>query len=84
MTKKMQEAGAEELAIVTKKGQMEDGMAYTSVIVDGGWCKRTYGHSYNANSGVVSRPIYNYRRFLSKQLSRFNQWVYFHFFILVS
>lgn len=25
-----------------------------AIIVDGGWCKRTYGHSFDAKSGVVS------------------------------
>lgn len=32
----------------------EDGVPYITVYVDGGWSKRSYGHSYNALSGTVS------------------------------
>jgi len=31
-----------------------DGVPWITVYVDGGWSKRTYGHGYNAASGVVS------------------------------
>jgi len=39
-----------------------DGVSYptTTVIVDGGWSKRSYGHSFNSNAGVaviISQPI---------------------------
>lgn len=38
-----------------EKGHVDkDGVPFISVYVDGGWCKRTYGHAYNAASGVVS------------------------------
>ncbi|GFY50062.1 uncharacterized protein TNIN_456451 [Trichonephila inaurata madagascariensis] len=30
-----------------------DGYYCLSAIVDGGWCKRSYGHGYNASSGVA-------------------------------
>lgn len=33
---------------------MADGTPYITVIADGGWSKRSYGHGYNAASGVVS------------------------------
>ncbi|XP_035205350.1 LOW QUALITY PROTEIN: uncharacterized protein LOC118180357 [Stegodyphus dumicola] len=29
-----------------------DGYHCITVIVDGGWCKRSYGHGYNASSGI--------------------------------
>lgn len=57
---KMREAGKREKEIAISKGQIINGKPYTTVILDGGWNKRTYGHSFNASSGVVSiRPIYN-------------------------
>lgn len=51
----MQQAGEEEKEIAIKKGQFTpDGTPYITVIGDGGWSKRSYGHGYNASSGVVS------------------------------
>lgn len=32
----------------------DDGTAPITVYVDGGWSKRSYGHNYDAASGVVS------------------------------
>lgn len=46
--------GAREKAIAIEKGHVEDGIPFITVIVDGGWSKRSYGHAYNASSGVVS------------------------------
>lgn len=51
----MKMAGQEEKRIAEDKGNLtSDGIPYITVIVDGGWSKRTYGHGYNAASGVVS------------------------------
>jgi hypothetical protein len=43
-----------ELAIEAGETYTYDGKTYAfiTVTVDGGWSKRSYGHSYNANSGV--------------------------------
>ncbi|KAF2884822.1 hypothetical protein ILUMI_21355, partial [Ignelater luminosus] len=50
----MQAAGEEERALAISNGNIdEDGVPYITVTVDGGWSKRSYGHSYTANSGVV-------------------------------
>lgn len=49
------EAGVEEKRLALEKGDVyDDGVPFVTVIVDGGWNKRSYGHNYNANSGVVS------------------------------
>lgn len=51
----MEEAGKEEFQIAVGKKQFsEDGTPYIYVHCDGGWSKRSYGHSYNALSGTVS------------------------------
>lgn len=50
----MEAAGKEEHAIAVEKGHVDsDGIPWISVYLDGGWSKRSYGHSYNAASGVV-------------------------------
>lgn len=50
----MVEAGKLENALARERGQIdEDGIPWIIVYVDGGWSKRSYGHSYNALSGVV-------------------------------
>ncbi|KAF2895165.1 hypothetical protein ILUMI_11008 [Ignelater luminosus] len=50
----MQAAGEEERALAISNGNIdEDGVPYITVTVDGGWSKRSYGHSYTANSGVL-------------------------------
>ncbi|KAF2883607.1 hypothetical protein ILUMI_22574 [Ignelater luminosus] len=52
----MQAAGEEERALAISHGNIdEDGVPYITVTVDGGWSKRSYGHSYTANSGVVEK-----------------------------
>ena len=51
----LREALAEEIALALERGDIdENGIPCITVIIDGGWCKRTYGHGYNAASGVVS------------------------------
>lgn len=36
------------------RGDMDDeGYYHITVIADGGWCKRSYGHGYNSSSGVA-------------------------------
>lgn len=55
MMEDIETAGKEEKAIALSKGQVDDdGVPFTTVYLDGGWSKRSYGHSYNANSGTVS------------------------------
>lgn len=55
MFRQMQKAGEEERKIAIEKGNVcVDGTPYITVIVDGGWSKRSYGHGFNAASGVVS------------------------------
>ena len=48
----MKEAGKEEKRLAEERGSFHDGVPAISIIVDGGWCKRSHKHSYNANSGV--------------------------------
>lgn len=45
-------AGKEEKQLAIKNGQYHQGIPAITVIIDGGWCKRTHKHSYNALSGV--------------------------------
>lgn len=47
-------AGIAEKEIAIQAGKVDNfGIPCISVIVDGGWSKRSYGYSFNANSGVV-------------------------------
>lgn len=51
----MKKNGAIERDIAIAKGNVdEDGVPFISVYQDGGWSTRSYGHAYNASSGVVS------------------------------
>ncbi|KAJ8894211.1 hypothetical protein PR048_006821 [Dryococelus australis] len=55
-------AGKEGRLLAEEKGNVDsDGVPFTTVIVDGGWSKWSYGHNYNA-SGLVSERtlIYMY------------------------
>ncbi|CAH1375544.1 unnamed protein product, partial [Tenebrio molitor] len=50
----MDAAGKEEYKIAREKGDVDqDGVAHITVFLDGGWSKRSYGHNYNAASGVA-------------------------------
>ncbi|GFT39099.1 yqaJ domain-containing protein [Nephila pilipes] len=43
----------EEKKLAELRGDIDsDGYHCITLIVDGGWCKRSYGHGYNASSGV--------------------------------
>ena len=47
------EAGKEEKRLAIDRGDYHHGVPAITVIVDGGWCKRSHKHSYNAKSGVA-------------------------------
>ena len=49
----MVEAGREEKRLAEERGDYNDGVPAITVIVDGGWSKRSHKHSYNAKSGVA-------------------------------
>ncbi|XP_072375407.1 uncharacterized protein [Diabrotica undecimpunctata] len=52
--KSMEEAGIKERELAIAEGQLDsDGIPWTTVYCDGGWSHRSYGHSYNASSGVA-------------------------------
>lgn len=51
---KMKENGEKEKQIAISKGHIKDGIPYISVIGDGGWNKRSYGHGMSSTAGVVS------------------------------
>ena len=48
----MKKAGAKEKAFAISNNQYHRGVPAITVMVDGGWCKRSHKHSYNAKSGV--------------------------------
>ena len=48
----MKAAGKQEKQHAIEKGSYHQGIPAITVIVDGGWSKRTHKHSYNALSGV--------------------------------
>ena len=48
----MKQAGNEERAIAIANGRYHQGVPAITVIIDGGWSKRSHKHSYNAKSGV--------------------------------
>ncbi len=47
------EAGKEEKRLTEERGTYHEGIPAITVILDGGWSKRSHKHSYNANSGVA-------------------------------
>ena len=49
----MKEAAEEEKKKAIEHGSFHEGVPAISVIVDGGWSKRTHKHSYNAKSGAA-------------------------------
>ncbi|XP_044760382.1 uncharacterized protein LOC123317835 [Coccinella septempunctata] len=56
MLENMLQASEEEKKIAIEKGNINaDGTPFITVIVDGGWCKRSYG--FNAASEVVSASL---------------------------
>ena len=52
LLKSMADTGAEEKWLAIERGEYHEGIPAITVIVDGGWSKRSHKHSYNANSGV--------------------------------
>ena len=48
----MIEAGKQEKILAEENGDYHQGVPSITVIVDGGWSKRSHKHSYNAKSGV--------------------------------
>lgn len=51
----MEKAGKEERNLALESGNVDkDGIPLITVILDGGWSKRSYGHNFSANSGAVS------------------------------
>ena len=49
----MLEAGKEVKRLAEERGDYHEGVPTITVIVDGGWSKRSHHHSYNAQSGVA-------------------------------
>ena len=47
------EAGKEEKRLAEERGDFHEGVPAITVIVDGGWSKRSHKHSYNAKSRVA-------------------------------
>lgn len=52
LQKAMAAAGQEEKRLAEERGDYHEGVPAITVIVDGGWSKRSHRHSYNAKSGV--------------------------------
>ena len=48
----MTAAGREEKRLAEESGSYHEGIPAITVVVDGGWSKRSHRHSYNAKSGV--------------------------------
>ena len=53
LTDSMIEAGKEEKRLAEMRGNYHEGVPAITVVVDGGWSKRSHKHSYNAKSGVA-------------------------------
>ena len=52
MAREITKAGDEERVLALQRNDTHEGVPSITVIVDGGWSKRSHKHSYNANSGV--------------------------------
>lgn len=50
----MKENADEEKRIALEKGNVFQGVPFITVVGDGGWAKRSYGHGMNSSGGVVS------------------------------
>ena len=46
------EAGKEEKMLREHRNEYHEGLPAISIVVDGGWSKRSHKHSFNASSGV--------------------------------
>lgn len=67
----------EEKRIAIEKGNYLNGVPFITVIGDGGWAKRSYGHGMNSLSGVVSYTLGI--TFIGRSLSYiFNDTTVFH------
>ena len=55
--RKLQEAmavaGKEEKRLAEERGIFHEGVPAITVVLDGGWSKRSHKHTYNAKSGVA-------------------------------
>ena len=49
----MEAAGREERMLAVERKDYHNGVPAVTVVVDGGWSKRSHKHSYNAKSGVA-------------------------------
>lgn len=49
----MMHAGQEERKLAIECKDFDDSVPAITVICDGGWCKRTHKHTYNAMEGVA-------------------------------
>ena len=52
LNESMIEAGKEEKRLAEERGDYHNGVPAITVVVDGGWSKRSHKHTYNAKSGV--------------------------------
>ena len=52
VSRKLLTAGQVQKQLAIEKGSYHNGVPAITVVVDGGWSKRSHKHSYNANSGV--------------------------------
>lgn len=51
----MEKNAEEEKRIALEKGNLLNGTPYTTVIGEGGWAKRSFGHGMNSLGCVVNR-----------------------------
>lgn len=58
----MKENAKEEKRIALEKGNILNGTPFITVIGDGGWAKRSYGHGMTSTGGVV-RNVYCFLTF---------------------
>jgi hypothetical protein len=53
LKEEMLEAGQIERQYAIDNNQLDEGVPWISVVVDGGWAKRSHKHSYSSSSGVA-------------------------------
>lgn len=53
LKKRLIEASEEEARLARARGDVINGIPFITVIVDGSWQKRSYGKSFNSNSGMA-------------------------------
>ncbi|KAF2887417.1 hypothetical protein ILUMI_18756, partial [Ignelater luminosus] len=66
LCQQMKKAAEEERKLAIAEGNIENGVPYITVVVDGDWAKRSYGHGYSGVACIIGEKTKNYFLLASK------------------